>query len=65
MRSLVVPSTFMREAFADQVVPQMQLRAALHAESAKIATLRDYLLPRLLSGKVRVSHAERLTAEAV
>ena len=53
-RPLVVPSTAMREAFADQVVPQIQLRAALHFESAKLATLRDYLLPRLLSGRVRV-----------
>lgn len=52
-RPLVVPSTFMREAFADQVVPQMQLRSALHAESAKLAAMRDYLLPRLLSGGVR------------
>jgi len=27
------------------------------AESAKLATLRDYLLPRLLSGRVRVGVA--------
>ena len=30
----------------------------LVAESAKLAALRDYLLPRLLSGKVRVRDAE-------
>jgi type I restriction enzyme S subunit len=53
-RPLVVAPAFMREAFADQIIPQMQLRAALHAESAKLAALRDYLLPRLLSGRVRV-----------
>jgi len=27
------------------------------SESAKLATLRDYLLPRLLSGRVRVGEA--------
>jgi len=33
----------------------------LAAESAKLATLRDYLLPRLLSGRVRVG-SNRLEA---
>jgi len=27
------------------------------SESTKLATLRDYLLPRLLSGRVRVAEA--------
>ena len=33
---------------------------AADAESRKLATLRDYLLPKLLSGQVRVRDAERL-----
>jgi type I restriction enzyme S subunit len=53
-RPLVVPTKAMLDAFADQVVPQVALREALQAESSTLATLRDYLLPRLLSGRVRV-----------
>ncbi len=53
-RPLVVPPRAVHDAFADQVIPQMALREALHAESAKLAALRDYLLSRLLSGRVRV-----------
>lgn len=34
------------------------LRKATNA-SRKLAELRDYLLPKLLSGQVRVEHAER------
>jgi hypothetical protein len=32
------------------------------AESRKLAALRDYLLPRLLSGRVRVAEAEKMAA---
>jgi hypothetical protein len=34
-----------------------EIADAAKAESAKLATLRDYLLPRLLSGRVRVGDA--------
>ena len=37
----------------------------LLAESAKLAALRDYLLPRLLSGRVRVGTAQRAAASAM
>ena len=53
-RPLIVPPKSIVAAFADQVVPEMALREALQAESSKLAALRDYLLPRLLSGRVRV-----------
>lgn len=34
-------------------------------ESRKLAELRDYLLPKLLSGAVRVSEAERFIERGV
>jgi len=42
-------------AFEEMVGPLLKLTDHLKAESAKLAALRDYLLPRLLSGRVRVS----------
>lgn len=57
-RPLVVPSQPILDAFAEQVVPQMALREALQYESRKLTTLRDYLLPRLLSGRVRVQASQ-------
>lgn len=59
-RPLVVPPKPILDAFAEMVIPQFALREALHAESSKLAALRDYLLPRLLSGRVRVRDAETL-----
>jgi type I restriction enzyme S subunit len=47
------PACQTAEAFAAFVEPFSSPQ--LIAESCKLATLRDYLLPRLLSGKVRVS----------
>jgi type I restriction enzyme, S subunit len=36
-----------------------------HGESETLAALRDTLLPRLLSGELRVADAARSTGEAV
>ncbi len=40
--------------FDSIVSPMIELIGSTAAESAKLAALRDYLLPRLLSGRVRV-----------
>jgi hypothetical protein len=40
--------------FQNQVGPMLDMIAASIHESRRLATLRDYLLPRLLSGRVRV-----------
>jgi type I restriction enzyme S subunit len=40
--------------FEDTVGPLLKLSDHFAGESAKLAALRDYLLPRLLSGRVRV-----------
>ncbi|MBV6847414.1 restriction endonuclease subunit S [Xanthomonas campestris pv. paulliniae] len=43
------------ESFEQIVAPLFALQLASLKESAKLAELRDYLLPRLLSGQVRVN----------
>jgi type I restriction enzyme S subunit len=49
-----VPPSPMAIAFQGQVGPMLELIIAFIHESRRLAALRDYLLPRLLSGRVRV-----------
>jgi len=58
-RPVIVPPVPTREAFAGIVDPLFALAAANHDESAKLAEMRDYLSPKLLSGQVRVKDAEQ------
>jgi type I restriction enzyme S subunit len=58
----VLPPAAIRDAFAKVAGPMFALASANHHESAKLAELRDYLLPKLLSGAVRVRDAERVAA---
>jgi type I restriction enzyme S subunit len=50
----VMPSDAVLRDFENSVLPLYELCMHLEDESSKLATLRDYLLPRLLSGRVRV-----------
>jgi type I restriction enzyme S subunit len=50
----VVPAPEIVSAFEDAAKPMYNMVAHLVTESAKLAILRDYLLPRLLNGRVRV-----------
>jgi type I restriction enzyme S subunit len=50
----VPPAAFLRETKAI-IGPLFDLQAALQIESHKLAVMRDYLLPKLLSGEVRVT----------
>lgn len=52
----VTASDTILRAFECFALPLYETCMHLSAESAKLATLRDYLLPRLLSGQVRVNH---------
>jgi len=52
-------------SFHSIVDPLWELANANRNESAKLATLRDYLLPRLLSGRVRISDVEQPVRLAV
>ena len=49
---------------ASKVRPLLELRAHLSQESASLADLRDTLLPRLMSGEIRVRQAERIVEDA-
>ena len=53
-KAVIVPPTAIRKGFADVADPLFALSAANHAESAMLAKVRDYLLPKLLTGQVRL-----------
>lgn len=62
---LPVPPVDVMQAFEDRAMPLLErIRAGLH-ESRTLAALRDTLLPKLLSGELRVPDAERLAAARV
>jgi type I restriction enzyme S subunit len=62
---VVVPPTSIRKGFADMAGPIFALAATNHVESATLAAMRDYLLPKLLSGAVRVNEPKRFADEVV
>lgn len=51
--------------FESQVFPLRQRAHAAEVESRALASLRDTLLPKLLSGEIRIKDAERLVSDAV
>jgi len=58
--SVALPSTALIEAFEDTVRATLErLRSAL-IESSTVTTLRDTLLPKLISGELRVADARRV-----
>ncbi|MBN1513055.1 MAG: restriction endonuclease subunit S [Phycisphaerae bacterium] len=58
---LLLPPPPVQRAFADVVQPMIELQAQLGDESRELAALRDYLLPKLLSGQVRVGETENVS----
>lgn len=58
------PTAPVAEAFADLADPLLRRSMACQRESRTLAALRDTLLPRLISGELRVPDAERLLAAA-
>jgi type I restriction enzyme S subunit len=54
LQKLVVPPQPLTDFYGDIVRDLIKLKWVLEAESTKLAALRDYLLPLLLSGQVRV-----------
>jgi type I restriction enzyme S subunit len=58
---VLVPPAELRDVFEEMTVPLRNLLAAGEAESSTLATLRDYLLPRLLNGGVRVRPSQTET----
>jgi len=61
--AIVLPPFDVAEAFTEQVRPAIErILASIH-ESRTLAGLRDTLLPKLISGELRVPDAERFIAE--
>ena len=60
----ILPPPSVCEAFSLLVHPSTMSHRANVEESRKLATLRDYLLPKLLSGEVRVADAAKITGRA-
>ena len=61
---LTVPPHAVATAFKEVVEPLQQAIASNHARGQTVATLRDTLLPRLISGQLRLPEAEALIEEA-
>lgn len=55
---VVVPPTSLREAYEAIMMPCRDLVSSSDRECAKVAALRDYLLPRLLTGELRAAPGE-------
>lgn len=55
---VVIPSDSVLDDFSSNVAPMTQQRLLLTEESARLAELRDTLLPRLMSGKIPVTNDE-------
>ena len=61
--SLVLPSEEVAKTFTEIVEPIQKSIASNHKQSQTLATLRDTLLPRLISGQLRIPEAETLIEE--
>lgn len=59
--TVAIPPNPIAEAFGRAVKPQFARSSAAVRESRTLAALRDTLLPKLISGDVRVRDAERFT----
>jgi len=58
---VVVAGSLFSNLFESMVATLFECRAGIVAESRKLAEMRDYLLPKLLTGQVSVSDAESAT----
>ncbi|MEV2193112.1 restriction endonuclease subunit S [Streptomyces phaeochromogenes] len=62
---VLTPSAAMTQKLDAQIGPLWDRALAAEQESLKLATLRDTLLPQLMSGKLRVRDAEKIVEDAV
>lgn len=61
----VVPPQPVACAFGEIVAPMIETMMQCVSENAALTKIRDLLLPRLISGKLRVADAESLIEEAI
>jgi type I restriction enzyme S subunit len=62
---LCIPSGSALEAFNACVEPMVDRIISNTHESRTLATIRDLLLPNLMSGKIRIREAEKLVGGAI
>jgi type I restriction enzyme S subunit len=62
---LVIPPPQVLKLILQHILPLRKRLVANVDQSANLATIRDTLLPKLLSGEIRVKDAEKLFREAV
>ena len=62
---VVLPTQAVAERFSRAARSLLARQAAAERESRTLAEIRDALLPKLLSGQIRVKEAERVVAEVV
>jgi type I restriction enzyme S subunit len=62
--SLVAPPPEVARAFGSFVQPLLARAAAAARESETLANLRDVLLPKLISGELRIKDPERFAVDA-
>jgi type I restriction enzyme S subunit len=60
---LCLPPDSLLDAFERQVLPLLKLVLANNQQSRTLAILRDTLLPKLISGELRINDAERFMEE--
>jgi type I restriction enzyme S subunit len=61
---LAAPPAPVAECFGALARPIFARAAVAATESRALAAIRDALLPKLISGEIRVKNAERIVAEA-
>jgi len=61
---LCIPPVSVLTAFEKQVAPLFAMQQTNAAESGSLAAIRDTLLPKLISGEIRVKDAERVATKA-
>ena len=61
----MMPSQDVSEAFGSMIEPLYARLRQNYEQAQTLANLRDTLLPRLISGKLRLPEAENTIAEAI
>ena len=57
--SIVLPQESVLEHFSNCVEPMFSMISSFKQESSRLATLRDTLLPKLMSGEIKVNEIEK------
>jgi type I restriction enzyme S subunit len=62
--SIIIPDKNILSQFNSKIEPLHKRIVSNIRESQNLATLRDFLLPKLMSGEIRVKEAEKMVVEA-